>query len=174
MNYWTKLSVEFANQKNYLDELYKVYPISPNLRRELPESSVDSITKYFNERNNRELVKALLQLDLFPLKDSYIPYLRSDSTAIDRNPNTINRIAGNLFSMGLDSILEHCTEPKETNRQMGPMFKNWLKSGVLGCKICESGNEILNTTENAIYIASDAKMKEFAIENLDIRVPIRA
>ena len=34
MNYWTKLSVDFAQQRNYLDELYKVYPITPNLRRE--------------------------------------------------------------------------------------------------------------------------------------------
>lgn len=26
MNYWTQLSIEFANQRNYLDELFKVYP----------------------------------------------------------------------------------------------------------------------------------------------------
>lgn len=26
MNYWTEQSVIFANQKNYLDELFKVYP----------------------------------------------------------------------------------------------------------------------------------------------------
>lgn len=35
MNYWTEQSVIFANQKNYLDELFKVYPISPNIRREI-------------------------------------------------------------------------------------------------------------------------------------------
>lgn len=35
MNKWTEISAEFAQQRNYLDELYKVYPITPNLRREI-------------------------------------------------------------------------------------------------------------------------------------------
>ncbi|MCD8040222.1 MAG: restriction endonuclease [Clostridia bacterium] len=166
MNYWTELSVEFANQRNYLDELYRVYPISPNLRRSLPDGSAESIEKSFNERNNKELVKELLKLELFPIKDSYVPYLRRDSSAIERNPNTINRIAGNLYSMGFSAIIDKCTEPKETNRQMGPMFKNWLKSGVLGCKISEDEEEFLNGAENAIYLASDEKMKDFAIKHL--------
>lgn len=29
MNRWTQLSIEFANQRNYLDELFKVYPTIP-------------------------------------------------------------------------------------------------------------------------------------------------
>ncbi|MBR0518372.1 hypothetical protein IJJ97_01120 [bacterium] len=35
MNYWTKQSIELANQRNYLDLLYKIYPMSHNLRREI-------------------------------------------------------------------------------------------------------------------------------------------
>ncbi|MBE7091347.1 MAG: restriction endonuclease [Clostridiales bacterium] len=166
MNIWTEMSIEFANQRNYLDELYKVYPISPNLCREISRESCQAIENYFLTRNNVELVKELLKLDLFPIKDSYVPYLRKDKTAIERNPNTVNRIAGNLYSMGLDVIFDRCSEPKETNRQMGPMFKNWLKSGVLGCKICETEESFMQTTENAIFLASDAKMKEFAIKYL--------
>lgn len=166
MNYWTEISVKFANQRNYLDELYRVYPISPNLRRDLPNNIVNSITESFNNRNNLLLIKNLLTLDLFPLKDSYIPYLRKDKTAIDRNPNTVNRIAGNLYSMGLDVIFDKCGEPKETNRQMGPMFKNWLRTGVLGCTIYEDENEFLNSTENSILVVSDARMKDFAVKNL--------
>lgn len=118
MNYWTELSVEFANKRNYLDELYKVYPIFPNLRRDIPNDCYQAIQNHFSNRNNTELIKELLKLDLFPVKDSYIPYLRKDKSAIDRNPNTINRIAGNLYSMGLDMIFDKYTEPKETNRQM--------------------------------------------------------
>lgn len=166
MNYWTELSVDFANQRNYLDELYKVYPISPNIRRVISNESCNSIERHFANKDNAALVKELLKLELFPLKDSYVPFLRRDKSSIDRNPNTINRIAGNLYAMGLDVILDRCTEPKETNRQMGPMFKNWLKSGVLGCKICETENEFLAANENAILLSSDHRMKEFAIKYL--------
>ena len=166
MNYWTELSVEFANQRNYLDELYKIYPISPNLRREIPLENCRAIENHFSNRNNVELIKELLKLELFPLKDSYIPYLRRDKTSINRNPNTVNRIAGNLYSMGLDVIFDKCTEPIETNRQMGPMFKNWLRSGVLGCEIYETEEDFLLAEENAIFLASDNRMKEFAVQHL--------
>lgn len=166
MNYWTELSVEFANKRNYLDELYKVYPISPNLRRDISPENYQAIENHFSNKDNIGLIKELLKLELFPLKDSYIPYLRRDNTSINRNPNTINRIAGNLYSMGLDVIFDRCTEPKETNRQMGPMFKNWLKTGVLGCKIYETEEDFLSVKENAIFLASDNRMKEFAIKHL--------
>ena len=168
MNYWTELSVKFANQRNYLDELYKVYPISPNLRRKISNESCKAIENHFITKDNVALVKELLKLELFPIKDSYVPFLRRDHTAIERNPNTINRIAGNLYEMGLDAIFDRCTEPKETNRQMGPMFKNWLRSGVLGCRIYVEGQEedFLNANENSIYLSSDKKMKDLAIEKL--------
>ena len=169
MNYWTQLSVEFANQRNYLDELYKVYPITPNLKREISSNSIKTITDSFESKDNKTLVKELLKLDLFPIKDSYIPYLRKDKTALERNPNTVNRIAGNLYSMGLENIIDKCSEPKETNRQMGPMFKNWLKTGVLGCSIYESEDEFLNSNENGVLIVSDTRMKNFAIKYLGYR-----
>jgi len=166
MNCWTKLSVDFANRRNYLDELYKIYPITPNLKREIPSKTIEAIENSFRNGENRKLVEQLLQLELFPLKDSYVPYLRRDNSAIERNPNTINRIAGNLYSMGIDAIIDKCTEPKETNRQMGPMFKNWLKKGVLGCEICENEQEFLDTTENAILLLSDERLKKFAQAHL--------
>ena len=30
MNIWTKKSIDLANQKNYLDLLFKIYPMSVN------------------------------------------------------------------------------------------------------------------------------------------------
>lgn len=169
MNYWTEISIEFANRRNYLDELYKVYPITPNLKRELPSGNVKAIIDGFERKDNKALISELLKLDLFPVKDSYVPYLRRDKTAIERNPNTVNRIAGNLYSMGLESILDKCSEPKETNRQMGPMFKNWLKKGVLGCSVYEKEEDFLNSADNGIFVASDVKMKNFAVKHLGYR-----
>ncbi len=37
--------------------------------------------------------------------------------------------------MGLDKIFEKRTEPKETNRQIGPFFRRWLNKKALGLKI---------------------------------------
>lgn len=167
MNIWTKMSVEFANQRNYLDELYKVYPISPNLRREISSDLQKEIENAFELRNNQELVRALLKLELFPIKDSYVSYLRRDSSSISRNPQTVNRLAGTIYEMGLDTVIEKCTEPKETNRQIGPMFKYWIDKGVLGAKVCKNILDFLkNSNENAIFNASDEELKHFATEYL--------
>src|SRR5699024_6839446 len=136
-NIWTEKSIELANQRNYLDLLYKVYPMSVNERRELTDTAEYEINKHFNEQNSEELVNVLLKQDLFPIKDSYVAYLRRDSSALKRNPKTVNRIAGILYEMGIESVISNATEPKETNRQIGPLFKNWINRGSLGCKITD-------------------------------------
>lgn len=162
MNYWTSLSIEFANQRNYLDELYRVYPISPNLRREIDVDIWADIENNFNNNNNLELVRSLLRLDLFPIKDSYVAYLKRDPSSILRNPNTINRIAANLYDLGIDEIYNKSTEPKETNRQIGPMFTNWLRRNTLGGRIVTTARELLEADDNVIFDASDNEMKSFA------------
>ena len=106
MNLWTKRSIDFANQHDYLDQLFKVYPMSPNERRHLPEQTKSLITKYFNDRKNEKLIDTLLDLEIFPLKDSYVAYLKRDRSSISRNPQTINRLAGNLYNNGLDFIFD--------------------------------------------------------------------
>lgn len=166
MNLWTEMSVEFASQNNYLDELFKVYPISPNIRREIPTATRSKIKTAFESRNNEELVRMLLKLELFPIKDSYVAYLKNDPLSISRNPQTINRIAGNLYAMGLDAVFEKCTEPKETNRQMGPMFKYWIDKGTLGVPVYKTIKEFMASNENAVLNISDAEMKKFAREML--------
>lgn len=166
MNYWTELSVIYASQRNYLDELYRVYPIVPNLKREISDGLWTRIEKAYNEQDNVELVKSLLKLDLFPIKDSYVAYLRRDPSSVKRNPNTINRIAGNLHQLTLDKIYEKCTEPKETNRQIGPMFKRWISQGSLGCEIYTNEQQFLNSQDNAVLNISDEAMKNFAINYL--------
>lgn len=166
MNNWTKLSARFAQQRNYLDELYKVYPITPNLRRNIPRNKEANIREAFENSNNVSLVENLLDLELFPIKDSYVAYLKRDRTAVSRNPQTINRIAGNLFQMGIEEIIDKCTEPKETNRQIGPMFKQWIDKGTIGVPIIKNPIDFLNSTSNCIYNGSDAEMAKFAKEYL--------
>jgi len=165
MNHWTELSISFANQRNYLDELYKVYPTIPEGIRDIDDANWKDIEKAFNDKNNKELMKGLLDMELFPIKDSYVAYLKRDPSSIERNPETINRLCGRLYEMGLSTIFERCSEPKETNRQIGPLFKRWLMKGTLGAEIMPL-DKFAATTKNAILNASDKESMIFARENL--------
>lgn len=165
MNKWTELSIEYANQRSYLDDLFQVYPTIPEGIREINEDVWAEVEKSFKKKDNDLLIRQLLKLDLFPIKDSYIAYLKRDSSAIDRNPRTINRICGRLYEMGLDKIFERCSEPKETNRQIGPMFRDWLKRKSLGIKPV-SLEEFLSNDKDAILDAGDNAMMNFAKEHL--------
>jgi hypothetical protein len=165
MGYWTDLSIEFANQRNYLDELFKIYPTVPEGIRDIDEHQWRHIENSFTARDNISLVTHLLHLDLFPIKDSYVAYLKRDPDAIQRNPNTINRLCGRLYEMGLDKIFEKCSEPKETNRQIAPLFKRWLSNGGLGIKPVGI-NDFQNNEENAVLDASDAEMKCWCAKHL--------
>jgi hypothetical protein len=166
MNHWTRLSVEFANQRNYLDELFKIYPTIPEGIRDIDEERWANIEKCFNGRDNINLITQLLKLKLFPIKDSYVAYLKRDRGALERNPNTISRLCGRLYEMGLDKIFEKCSEAKETNRQIGPLFKRWLSSGALGIRPIGL-EEFQQTDRNAVLDASDADMKRWCAINLN-------
>ena len=67
--------------------------------------------------------------------------------------------------MGLEKIYDRCSEPKETNRQIGPLFRRWLKKGTLGVPVL-SLQEFISSEENAVLDASDNEMMKFAKENL--------
>ena len=166
MNRFLQQSIDFANQSNYLDELFRVYPTIPNGIRDINKKLWTNIEKSFNSKNNKDLINNLLDLELFPIKDSYVAYLKRDRTSIDRNPNTINRICGEIYEMGLDKVFASCSQPKETNRQIGPMFKCWIRNKCLGIKPVDYETFISND-DNAILDGSDAEMKKFAYNNLN-------
>ena len=126
------MSIEYANQKSYLDDLFQVCPTIPDGIQEIDEDVWDRVQLAFRQKKNEELLRELLKFDLFPIKDSYVAYLTRDKTSIGRNPRTVNRICGQLYELGLDKLYERCCEPKETNRQIGPMFRNWLRKKSLG------------------------------------------
>ena len=166
MNLWTQKSIELASQSDYLDRLYRVYPMSVNLRRELSDDTQAAIKQYLSEKDGINLLKILLQQEIFPIKDSYVAYLKRDKTAIDRNPATVGRLSGMLIEMGFDEILDKTTVPKETNRQIGPLFKKWIDSGALGVPVFQDAQQFLNCQGNAVFNGSDASMQDFARKHL--------
>ncbi|HLA48103.1 MAG TPA: restriction endonuclease [Nitrospinota bacterium] len=168
MNYWIQLSIEYANQRSYLDDLFRVYPTIPEGIRDIDSGLWKEIEKAFENHNNTALLENLLQLDLFPIKDSYVAYLKRDRESLKRNPATVARLGGRLYEMGLDEIYSRSSEPKETNRQIGPLFKRWLKKKSLGIEPMKL-EDFLNTKENAILEASDAEMMSFAKKHLNYK-----
>lgn len=160
MNRWTQYSIDLANQRNYLDLLFTIYPTIPEDCRDIDPYLWRKIEQSFNTMDNKQLVKDLLRLELFPIKDSYVAYLRRDPSSIDRNPQTVNRLAGRAHQLGLSKLFEKCSEPKETNRQIGPLFKTWINSGALGIMPVPY-NIFVYSTENAILDGSDNEMMEF-------------
>jgi hypothetical protein len=168
MNYWTKLSIEYANQKSYLDDLFQVYPTIPDGIRELNKDLWKDVEKSFKKHDNTTLLKNLLKLNLFPIKDSYVAYLKRDKSALERNPATSARLSGRLYEMGLDTLYTRCSEPKETNRQIGPLFKRWLRKKTLGVDPLKH-DDFLKAKCNAVLDASDAEMMAFARQHLNYK-----
>lgn len=168
MNHWTTLSIEYANQRSYLDDLFQVYPTIPEGIRDINSGLWKSVEKAFKKRDNIVLLENILQLDLFPIKDSYVAYLKRDKEALKRNPATADRLCGRLYEMGLDEIYSRSSEPKETNRQIGPLFKRWLRKKSLGVEPVKM-EKFLKAKGNAVLDASDAEMMAFAREHLNYR-----
>ena len=67
INRWMELSITYANQRNYLDDLYKVYPIIPEGIRSIDKLKWKGIERAYNDEDKEELLKLLLSLDLFPV-----------------------------------------------------------------------------------------------------------
>jgi hypothetical protein len=168
MNHWTKLSIEYANQRSYLDDLFHVYPTIPDGIRDIDGGLWKNVEKAFRKKDNTTLLENLLKLDLFPIKDSYVAYLKRDKASLKRNPATVNRLCGRLYEMGLKEIFSQSSEPKETNRQIGPLFRRWVNSKSLGITPVKI-DKFLKTGENAILDASDAEMLVFAKEHLNYK-----
>lgn len=169
MNIWTQRSIEFANQRNYLDELFKVYPTIPEGIRDINKYKWEQVEIAFKNKDNKELLKSLLDFELFPIKDSYVAYLKRDAGAIDRNPKTVQRLSSALFGMGLNEIYEKCSQPKETNRQIGPMFRNWLRTGALGFPLVSDEGQFLKSLSDAILDLSDDALSKFAEKHLNYK-----
>lgn len=128
MNKWIQKSINLANSPGYLDRLHEVYPVTVEATREVSPSIKEKIKEAYNLRDDLKLLKTLLSLDKFPTKDPYVAFLRKRAFFLEYNPQTVNRIVQQLYSIGFDRMIEGIEEPKEFNRQIGILFKRWLPS----------------------------------------------
>lgn len=165
MNHWTQLSIDLANQANYLDQLFVVYPLAPDSVRNISGNRWSPIETAFNNHDNAALIRGLLSLPLFPIKDSYVAYLKRDRNALQRNPETVNRLCSRIYEMGLTTVFEKSSQPKETNRQLGAAFRRWVERGLLGLDTLHL-ELFRNSTENAVLVGTDSELWAFAREKL--------
>lgn len=174
MNFWTERSMQLANQGDYLDQLYKVYPMAQNIKREPTQDIVDTLNSFMTRTDtegNKEFLNYLFSKDIgknfaFPVKDSYVSFLRRDTSSINRNPLTVNRIAGMIREIGINDVVSNMSKPIETNRQIGPLFKNWMEKGSLGFPVTDDVDEFINSDENMAFNSDDTTMMNVAREYL--------
>lgn len=169
MNSFTQKSITLANTDCYLDSLFDVYPVASDVLRDIDDVKWNKVIETFNADNDSNLVNALLDLDLFPFKDPYIRYLKKDRESIIRNPKTIKRLASQIRLFNIDELHKKCSEPKESNRQMGPLFNNWIKSGSLGskCIIYDDISKFKDASGNRCFVGSDEQKKKFVRDNFN-------
>jgi len=127
MNLWIKKSIELANAHGYLDKLHGVYPVTTALARALSSETKEELKDAFQKKDKLRLLETLLSLDKFPIKDPYVAFLRRNKGQfIEKNPQTVQRIANKILSMEFDEVIGGVEEPKEFNRQIGTLFRKWL------------------------------------------------
>jgi len=127
VNEWSQRTLEIVGG-DYLDKLQTIYPNPEEETREASDLVKQQIDSMMQEQNCISLLNTLLDLEIFPFKDSYIAFLRKDRTSIERNPSTVDRICSKLFNMGYERVIEGITRPKEANTQRGQQFKKWLRN----------------------------------------------
>ena len=167
MNKWIKKSIEISNAPGYLDKLSKIYVMNVNPERPLDTAVEQSIQKAFKGRNTKNLIKLLLEAEIFPVKDSYIGFIRAKKDSIDQNPKTVERIGERLYGLGLEKLLQEATRPKETNRQLGSAFRSWLPS--LGYAILDE-DEFTEAKGVAFLSGSDKALKDYAAKHLGCKL----
>jgi len=136
-----------------------------NPERPIPEETIEEIKTAFESKDTKRLVKLLLDhAEVFPVKDSYIGFLRIREQAIEENPRTIERIGKRLYSLGFERMIQEATRPKETNRQLGSAFRKWLSD--IGYRLTDE-DEFLRTNDQTLILkGSDSFLASFAREKL--------
>jgi len=172
MNTWIEKSIRLANSHGYLDKLYEVYPIIRSGNRPLDKVLWGKIEHHYRKKNWETVIELLIEnvktkQGVFPYKESYVGFWKRDVTTISKSPEQVKRVAKILESMTFEGILEACSRPKETNQQIGPMFRNWcnLDSNPLGLKKMDN-NEFINSGGDGFLDGSDAVLKKFAKDYL--------
>lgn len=137
--------------------------------RELSDDLKLQLGEAFKKGKKDEIIEILLnKVDLFPIKDSYIAFLRNSPSSLKSNPATVKRIGSRLLKMGLDEVLKASAQPKETNRQIGPLFNRWVHS--LGYSVLNEAGFLASKKGIVILEGSDKSLKDFSNKFLKTRL----
>lgn len=163
MKEWVQKSIEIANAPGYLDKLYKVYPVIQEAERKIPTEIKKDLKKIYKARDNLALIKNLLKLPKFPVKDPYVAFLRKRDVFLKYNPITVERIIKRIRAMGFEAMMESIEEPKEFNRQIGTLFKKWLPK--IGYPILPESE--FEKYKGIVFLqGGDAQLKDYANRKL--------
>lgn len=163
MNEWIKKSIELANSLGYLDRLYTVYPIVQEAERNIDTEVKKELKNVYNSGDDIALVKRLLKLPKFPINDPFVAFLRKNEKFLEYNPQTVNRIARRIKTMGFDAMIEGIIQPKVSSKQIGTLFKKWIPK--IGYPVLPEDE--FETFEGIAFLqGSDAQLKDFANRSL--------
>lgn len=174
MNKWIEKSFDLYNNFGYLDNLAEIYPMNKNEKRPLDPKIKKELKESFEQKDSQKLFEILLDLDKFPIKDSYKAFFdrcRKDETdeIIRKNPETINRICQRIYKIGYENMIKGIEVPIETNRQLGPMFSKWL---IHNYNSEEGYNSFINSSEKiTVLSASDENLVGFVQNQLNVILP---
>lgn len=164
MNQWVEKSIKLANSPGYLDRLHEVYRVRREAEREIPAEIKEALRDKYERHDNVGLIRLLLKLERFPIKDPYVAFLRKKPYFPEYNPETVDRIAEALHANGFEKMIEGAQTPKEFNTQIGPLFKKWLPT--LGYPFLTVGDFLehimTGPTQIAFLKGSDSELLEFA------------
>lgn len=164
MNEWVRKSIEIANSPGYLDKLQEVYPVVQETEREIDLGVKKELKQSYNSGDDITLIKKLLNLPKFPVKDPYVAFLRKNDIFLEYNPQTVNRIAKRIRDMGFEAMIESIEEPKEFNRQIGTLFKRWIPK--IGYPLLPEADFETYNKGGAFLQGGDAQLKDFANRKL--------
>lgn len=128
-------------------------------RREIPQELRNNIHGAYQQRDRQRFLRELLRLEKFPIDDPYVAFMRRKRTALEENPETVERLADFLRGIPFEKLMEMCEEPKVPNRQMGPLFGRWLE-GL--CYPILSEEEFLQYHGIAFLRGSQTEVRHFA------------
>jgi len=163
MNKWVRESIEIANAPGYLDNLHNIYPTTEEAWRAIPVETKKELEEIFKSGDDVLLIRNLLKLPKFPVDDPYVAFLRKKDVFIKYNPNTVNRIAKRVRSLGFKAIIEAIEEPKASSRRIGILFRKWLPS--IGYPIL-SESEFEKYEKIAFLEGSDMQLRDYANRKL--------
>jgi hypothetical protein len=169
MNEWSKRTLHLVDEEDYLDRLQQAYPHEEG-ERDISQKVLSSIRQSFVQRDDLALLDKLLNLKKFPYKDSYVAFLRKDRAAIDRNPQTVRRICGRLYDMGIDDLIEGVKQPKEANARRGNQFRDWAKRNFKWVNV----DEFRSSRQGIVMLdATEAEARDFCNTEMGVGISKR-